>query len=84
MIPYEIHDSSCKGGINKMDYRLVNRLWLEPVETFSIEDLNLLKQAFEIGFIPLGDAYGEHNPKWVEWKNEVKYAIKIAFHEEGI
>jgi hypothetical protein len=58
-----------------MNYRMVNRLWWETVESLTKEDLNLLKEAFAVGLIPLGDEYGDHNPKWVEWKNSVKDAI---------
>jgi hypothetical protein len=58
-----------------MNIRLVNLLWWESVENLTKDDLILLKEAFEVGLIPLGDEYGDHNPKWVEWKNSVKQAI---------
>jgi hypothetical protein len=61
--------------MNQFNLRKINLLWWEPVRTFTIDDLELLEYAFSIGFIPLGDEYGDHNPKWVNWKSEVKQAI---------
>lgn len=59
-----------------MNLRKCNLLWWNPIDELSTDDLKLLKHAFEVGFIPLGDEYGEHNPKWVQWKKDVQTAIE--------
>lgn len=59
-----------------MKLRRCNLLWWEDVDSFSNDDLELLKYAFEVGFIPLGDEYGDHNEKWVKWKSDVMSAIQ--------
>jgi hypothetical protein len=61
--------------MKQFNLRKTNLLWWEPVETFTDEDLELLEHTFSIGFIPLGDEYGDHNPEWVKWKSEAKQEI---------
>ncbi|MGH1263417.1 hypothetical protein ACQVWE_14030 [Bacillus cereus] len=60
-----------------MNLRACNILWFEDPNTFSIEDLKLLKYAFEKGYKPLGDKFGEHNEEWIRWKEEVSSVIEV-------
>ncbi|MGM2632466.1 hypothetical protein [Bacillus cereus group sp. Bce040] len=60
-----------------MNLRGCNLLWFEDPNTFSTEDLQLLKCAFEKGYKPLGDKFGEHNEEWIRWKEAAASVIKM-------
>ncbi|MES9681728.1 hypothetical protein ABWK22_02185 [Gottfriedia acidiceleris] len=60
----------------RLNLRRCNLLWFENPNMFSIEDLKLLKYAFEKGFKPLGDKFADDNKEWAEWKKEVTSVIK--------
>jgi hypothetical protein len=40
-----------------------------------------MKHAFEVGLIPLGDLYGDHNERWVTWKQDVQTKIDETLGE---
>lgn len=65
------------------DLRKTNRLWFQPVESLSMEDLELLQYAFSVGFVPLGNRFAPSNPEWVSWELDVLQRINQELGDKG-
>lgn len=59
-----------------MRLRDCNLLWFKDVNALTNDDLKLLEHAFERGFIPLGDGFGDKGGRWDVWRTEVELKIK--------
>jgi len=51
-----------------MDYRKYTHLWFKKIEYITLDELKLLKEMNDIGFVPIPDTYsvGVKMSEWVE------------------
>lgn len=57
--------------MDKFNHKMCNPLWYVKAEKLALVQLLTLEEAFKRGILPLGDMYGDHCPRWVNWKSSV-------------